>query len=156
VIRRARSEDGAAVARLFRRSFGTLDFLPRLHTPEQDRAHFERVIDEQEVWLWEEDGAVLGFAALDDAMLNYLYVEPETHGRGIGSALVARAQERRPNGFRLWVFQRNENARRFYERRGMRLVELTNGSGNEEGEPDALYEWRVPAVSERRAAARRA
>jgi hypothetical protein len=47
----------------------------------------------------------------------------------------------RPEGFRLWVFQANESARRFYEQRACRLVELGDGSGNEEGLPDALYEW---------------
>jgi hypothetical protein len=26
-------------------------------------------------------------------------------------------------------------------RRGFRLVEMTDGRGNEEREPDALYEW---------------
>jgi putative acetyltransferase len=31
---------------------------------------------------------------------------------------------------------------RFYSRRGFHLVELSNGSGNEEREPDALYQWR--------------
>ncbi len=51
------------------------------------------------------------------------------------------AKRRRPEGFRLWVFQKNEGARRFYERHGFRLVELTDGSRNEEREPDALYEW---------------
>jgi hypothetical protein len=39
------------------------------------------------------------------------------------------------------VFQRNLSARRFYERRGFRLVELRDGSSNEEGEPDAVYQW---------------
>ena len=52
-----------------------------------------------------------------------------------------RAKERRPSGFRLWVFQRNVGAREFYEQHGFPLVELTDGSGNEEREPDALYEW---------------
>ena len=45
---------------------------------------------------------------------------------------------------RLWTFQRNQRARRFYERRGFRLVLLTDGADNEEKEPDALYEWRRP------------
>jgi hypothetical protein len=40
------------------------------------------------------------------------------------------------------VFQRNAAARRFYEARGLELVALGDGSENEEGEPDALYEWR--------------
>jgi hypothetical protein len=52
-----------------------------------------------------------------------------------------KTKERRPAGFTLWVFQQNERARRFYEARGLTLVKLTDGSGNEERTPDALYEW---------------
>ncbi len=156
MIRRASIEDAERIATLFRRSFGTLDFLPTLHTADEDRAFIARVVTKQEVWVWEADDRVLGFIALEERMLNHIYVEPAMHGRGIGSALFAHAQARRPEGFRFWVFQRNENARRFYDRRGARVVELTDGSGNEEREPDALYEWRGPLVSERRAAARRA
>ena len=57
------------------------------------------------------------------------------------AALLRAARELAPDGFRLWVFQRNTQARDFYEHRGMRVVELTDGSRNEEHEPDALYEW---------------
>ncbi|HEX5262508.1 MAG TPA: hypothetical protein VFW13_03220, partial [Phenylobacterium sp.] len=46
----------------------------------------------------------------------------------------------------LWTFQQNTRARKFYEDRGFRLVKLTDGLGNEERTPDALYEWR-PHVS---------
>jgi putative acetyltransferase len=141
-MRRARLADAAAIAVLFRRSFGTLMFLPTLHTPEEDREHFRRVVAEQEVWVAERNGRMLGFAALDGDTLSYLYVEPAAEGYGIGSALLERAKERRPNGFRFWVFQQNERARRFYEERGCRPLQLTDGSGNEEREPDSLYEWR--------------
>ena len=48
----------------------------------------------------------------------------------------------RRSHLRLWVFQKNTPAIRFYTRRGFGRVELTNGSGNEVHEPDALYEWR--------------
>ena len=65
----------------------------------------------------------------------------ELHGQGAGSLLFDRVKELSPEGFRLWVFQRNTQARAFYEHRGMRVVELTDGSRNEEREPDALYEW---------------
>ena len=41
----------------------------------------------------------------------------------------------------LWTFQANVQARRFYEHRGFRLVELTDGSANEEETPDARYRW---------------
>ena len=130
-----------AIAALFRRSFGTLTFLPTLHTPEEDRAYFRGVVADSEVWVWEEDGRVLGFAALTADELTHIYVEPDAHGHGIGGALIDRAKERRPGGFRLWVFQQNANARRFYERRGFDLVRETDGSGNEERTPDALYAW---------------
>jgi GNAT superfamily N-acetyltransferase len=75
-------------------------------------------------------------------VLEALYVDPDLHGRGIGTALFEQAKRRRPGGLRLWVFQANFGARRFYERHGCRLETLTDGAANEEREPDALYEWR--------------
>jgi GNAT superfamily N-acetyltransferase len=137
-----------AIAELFERSFATLDFLPMLHTLDEHRLHFARVLAEQEVWLWEEDGRVLGFAAVSDAdELSYLYLEPDERRRGIGSALFDHVKTRRPDGFWFWVFQQNEPARRFYERHGARCVELTDGAGNEERTPDARYVWSPPDQS---------
>ena len=46
-----------------------------------------------------------------------------------------------PERLELWVFQKNDGARRFYERHGFRLVRLTDGADNMEREPDALYAW---------------
>jgi ribosomal protein S18 acetylase RimI-like enzyme len=142
MIRRRRPGDVDAIAEVYEHSFGTLSFLPTLHTPEEHRAWFGRVVDEREVWVWEEGGAIVGFMVLGDATLDYLYVAPERTGRGIGSALLDHAKERRPGGFSLWTFQQNEGARRFYERHGLRVIRLTDGEGNEEKTPDALYEWR--------------
>jgi hypothetical protein len=41
----------------------------------------------------------------------------------------------------VWAFQRNENALHFYESQGFRLIEATDGGGNEEREPDMLLTW---------------
>jgi ribosomal protein S18 acetylase RimI-like enzyme len=53
-----------------------------------------------------------------------LHVAPERHGQGVGRALFAEALElARGAGARtlsLWVVESNANARRFYERQGMR------------------------------------
>ena len=81
-------------------------------------------------------------------MLAQLYILPGEQGRGIGSALLAKAMARRPAGMRLYAFQRNTRARGFYERRGFVAVEFGDGSGNEEGEPDVLYQW-TPASARR-------
>jgi GNAT superfamily N-acetyltransferase len=143
VIRRAGPGDGDAVAAVFVASFTTLTFLPRLHTDDELRTFIRDVVlPEQEVWVAADDGDIVGFVAMTDERLEHLYVDPRAQKRGIGSALLAQAKLRRPGGFTFWVFQANEVACRFYEARGCWLVKLTDGSGNEERTPDALYRWR--------------
>ncbi len=122
-----------------------MPWLAVLHSDAETTRFFGDACRKQEVWVAEADGRVVGFAAIGDGMLDHLYVHPEHQGRGVGSALFRRATESCPRGFRFWVFQRNEVARAFYERRGAHAVELTDGAANEEREPDALYEWRPGA-----------
>jgi GNAT superfamily N-acetyltransferase len=143
LLRPAGPTDAPEVAEVFLASQSeAMPYLPDLHTDDETRGWIRDVVlAEYEVVVAEADGRLAGFAALDVDMLGHLYVHPDLQGKGIGDALLARAKGLRPNGFRLWVFQRNTNARRFYERRGLQLVELTDGEGNEEREPDALYEW---------------
>ena len=142
MIRRATADDVAAIAPVFTRSFGTLEFLPRLHTPEEDRAFLAGVVAQQEVWVAEDDSGVVGFIALEGNLGTLFYVEPEAQQRGVGSALFDHVCGERPDGFTFWVFQSNDRARRFYERRGCVAVEFTDGAGNEEKTPDVRYEWR--------------
>ena len=144
LVRPARADDTEAIADVYVASYGSLTFLPTLHSEDEIRAWIRTfVAPRHENWVAEDSsGTVVGFAALSPDMLMWMYVRPDGQNRGVGTALLAKARERRPDGFRLWTFQRNEGARRFYERHGCRLVELTDGGGNEEREPDALYEWR--------------
>ena len=123
-----------------------MDYLP----PVPDEAAepiASRIREHEEVWLAEEEGRLLGFLGIEAstnlgaAVLEKLYVERTDQNRGIGTALLERAKELRPDGLYLWVFQKNDSARRLYERRGFRLVRLTDGSENMEHEPDALYFW---------------
>jgi ribosomal protein S18 acetylase RimI-like enzyme len=143
LIRAGTLGDADEVARVFTASFRTLRFLPRLHTPEEDRAFIaEVVLRKHDVRVAEDDGAIVGFLAMAHGdMVEHLYVQPERRREGIGTALLNEAKRRMPAGFRLWVFQENEAARRFYEKHDLRLVEFTDGDGNEEKTPDALYEW---------------
>ena len=50
-------------------------------------------------------------------------------------------------GLTLWTFQRNAQARRFYEAHGFVASEFTDCSHNEEREPDMLYAWSLNASS---------
>jgi GNAT superfamily N-acetyltransferase len=131
-----------AVARVHRIAFDDrLPWLAGLHTPEEDRWFYrERVFVFCEVWGGSEDNAVIGFIAFREDWIDQFYVLPAGQGRGLGSALLTVAKTAFPR-LQLWMFQRNHAARRFYERRGFVLAEETDGSRNEEREPDARYVW---------------
>lgn len=72
--------------------------------------------------------------------LTQMYLEPEHANRGIGTKLLAHALAENPRPFRLYTFQQNLGARRFYERQGFVPIAFTDGTGNEEKCPDVLYE----------------
>jgi GNAT superfamily N-acetyltransferase len=145
VVRRAETRDAAAAAEVFtgaRRSAGA-SLPPPVHTPEEDRGFVRDVlIGERETWLAEVDGRVVAVMTLDGDRLDQLYVAGAHTGRGVGSALVAHAKSRLPDGMKLWVFESNTPARRFYARHGFVEVERTDGAGNEERAPDVRMEWR--------------
>lgn len=56
-------------------------------------ADYSRFLAHRGCWVWEEDGLIRGFSALDfeRRSLWALFVAPEAQGRGIGRALLARA-----------------------------------------------------------------
>jgi GNAT superfamily N-acetyltransferase len=141
-LRRGELEDVGTVARMMRSTYDRMDYIPRMHTPEEDLAYIGGLFGEREIWVAENDAGVVGFAILSADELMQMHVDPDEQNAGIGSALLARAKERRPAGFTLWTFQRNVGARRFYERHGLEVVRLTDGDGNEEREPDVQYAWR--------------
>lgn len=143
-LRRGRAEDAAVLASIHVRSRTTaMPWITLVHDEAETRDWMEQhVLAHQHVLVAERDGAVVGFAAVHDDWLEQLYLEPEAIGTGVGRALLEAAQALRPDGLSLWVFTGNLRARRFYERAGFELVEQTDGSGNEEREPDCRYVWR--------------
>jgi GNAT superfamily N-acetyltransferase len=141
-LRRATPADGDAVAAVFCTARAGMTYLPPLNVPEASAYFRDHVAPEQETWVALEERAVVAFATLGTDELDHLYVAPEAQGHGVGTALLDHAKALRPGGFELWVFQRNEGARRFYERHGCVLLYETDGAGNMERTPDARYAWR--------------
>ncbi len=88
----------------------------------------------------EESGVIVGVLVLDREWIDQLYIEPSRTGRGVGGVLMAIAKQQRPGGLRLWTFEANRGARRFYERHGFVATGSTGGD-NEEGAPDVRFEW---------------
>lgn len=146
ILRRAAPADAEAAAGVWLRSFAAA--LPTVVRPRSDdevRWYFREVlVPHTETWVAEPPGGgpVVGVMVLDDGELAQLYLDPDWRGRGLGDRFLALAKERCPHGLSLWTFQVNKPAHRFYERHGFEAAERTDGSGNEEREPDVRYVWR--------------
>ena len=142
ILRPATPDDAPAMARILWDCFEiSLPFLPQLHTRDEHvRYMLEVLLPNYRVWVSEADGAVAGYIAFNAGHIQHLFIHPDAQGQGIGPSLLAKAlEDGRPK--ELWTFQQNTRARRFYERRGFRPVEFTDGEGNEEKTPDVRYLW---------------
>jgi GNAT superfamily N-acetyltransferase len=123
-----------------------LPWLAGLHSPREDRDYFQtKVFEACEAWGAWRARRLEAFVAFRPGWIDHLYVRPATQSRGLGGALLDVAR-RDQSCIRLWTFQRNLAARRFYETRGFVAIEETDGARNDEREPDVLYEWRTPDV----------
>ena len=147
-IRRGGAPDARAAADLYLRAREAAlhaGSIPAgVHDDDDVRGYFaSHIVEDCELWVAEDDGALAGILVLDGDFVDHLYVEPDLTGRGIGSALLAVAKRERPDGLQLWAFQTNTGARRFYERHGFVEVRRTDGRENEERAPDVLYRYRA-------------
>ena len=153
--RRADSGDARAVADLLIRSRqAAVGTIPAAVHPDAETHEWIStvVLPEREVWLTEDaDRRALAVMVLDGSWVDQLYVDPVAQGEGIGRRLLEHAQALDTTGeLQLWTFQANDRARRFYARNGFVEVELTDGAGNEERQPDVRLVWRRSASVTRR------
>jgi GNAT superfamily N-acetyltransferase len=135
-------DDMAVIARIHRLAFfGAMPHMPVLHTSEEDLAFYSTVVfHKAEIWLIEQFGIITGFIAFRPGWVDHLYIHPSHQGRGFGSALLALAQAS-ADSLRLWTFQCNSGARRFYVKHGFQIEQQTDGANNDERQPDIIYLW---------------
>jgi GNAT superfamily N-acetyltransferase len=139
-LRAASGADTPAIAAVFLEARRAMTYLPVVHTDAEAARHFFAIVMRADVEVAERDGLLIGFAAVDHGWLEHAYVQPASQGAGVGSRLIAWAQEISPTGLDLWVFARNTRARALYLARGWRDVSSTEGD-NEEGQPDIRMHW---------------
>ncbi|KQP01148.1 GNAT family N-acetyltransferase [Leifsonia sp. Leaf264] len=150
VVRRATATDAAAIAEVWLASFtAALPTVRRAHSDDEVHGWVrDTLLPEAQVWVADDDAQIVAMMAIDSrdiadgpGELAQLYVLPDHLGRGIGGRLLAIAQNASPAGLSLWTFQVNTRARGFYVHHGFHEVELTDGAGNEEREPDVRLVW---------------
>jgi ribosomal protein S18 acetylase RimI-like enzyme len=146
-LRRAAIEDAAQVAEIYlesRKRF--LPYAPLAHSDEAIHVWVrETLIPSGGVTVAVVEQRVVGFIAVSSdhvgGWIDHLYLDPGCVSAGLGGQCVELAKAQVPSPIRLYTFQQNEGARRFYRRHGFREVQLTDGASNEEKVPDVLMEW---------------
>ncbi|WP_375261044.1 GNAT family N-acetyltransferase [Palleronia sp.] len=142
ILRPARASDAPALAAILSDWIDRTDWMPRIHTRDEDRGFLSYLIASATVTVASRAGRAIGFLARRGDEIPALYVA--SPGEGTGTLLLQHSQATRPGGFRLWTFRANTGARRFYARHGFRPLRATEGD-NEEKLPDVLLHWRAPA-----------
>jgi GNAT superfamily N-acetyltransferase len=150
-LRTATAADAPRVASLLidtRSAF--MPYAPSAHPDDELREWVKsRLLPSGGVVVAEIDGAVVAAMHTEQAdaggWITQMAVDPALVGHGIGSLLLAHALSTLRMPIRLWTFQANAGARRFYERHGFNAIEFTDGQGNEERCPDVMYEFHARA-----------
>ncbi len=149
-VRRAQSADAAAVAEVLiesRRVF--LPYVSCIHSPAQVREWvIDHLVPSGCVHVAEQDRRIVAVLAISEhdgvSWIDQLYVFPGYEAQGLGTRLLAFAHQTLRAPIRLYTFQANAGARRFYERHGYRAIGFSDGSANAERCPDVLYERSGP------------
>ena len=97
-------------------------------------AEREGLFDYPGIFVAEEDGTAVGFAACTVGELAWLYVDPDRARRGIGRRLCEYSLERFPEIRYIEALVRNKPARALYETLGFELTGTESGKmpGNED------------------------
>ncbi|ACV09324.1 GNAT family N-acetyltransferase [Jonesia denitrificans] len=136
-VRHAQHSDASAIARIhimsWRQAYSgyiSNDYLDQLDVDERENMWRDVLAMEDTTVFLAENGRVLGFASIGaakdedaepgDLQLYTMYLDPEAWGLGVAKELMHHADSLIPEGhaMTLWVFEKNDRARRFYERHG--------------------------------------
>jgi ribosomal protein S18 acetylase RimI-like enzyme len=118
-------EYGRELVQMWRDSFERAVGIHDPHTFEEQLRFVEQELVQSNsvaIVLEKGTGKVVGFLAATTDMISQLYVHVDHQSKGIGSMLVNLAKENSNGRLRLFTFECNKNAQRFYERHGFEIA----------------------------------
>ncbi len=145
-LRAATKDDVETIVQILSKSRAEyIPYAKSFHTRDEYRNWvFGNLLLTHDVVIAQFEGVDVGVLAttVDDqyAWINQLYLAPGFLGQGIGKYLLDYAFKVLPRPIRLWTFQENIRAIKFYEKNGFYSVNYTDGEGSEEKSPYVLYE----------------
>ncbi len=139
-LRAARSTDAGATGDILHRFEMDTPWMPKQHSGAEAIAFCGAMIDKGWVTVAECDGTVQAFLARNGEDVLSLFVAPGAAGKGLGPLLL-QAAKAQSKVLRLWTFQANTGAQRFYQREGFVETGRSEGADNDEKLPGILYVW---------------
>jgi len=152
-LRPATSADASRIADILVAARTTfMAYAPSAHSEAEVRAWVRNhLVPSGGVTVEDRDDEVDGLVAISNdgqyCWIDQMYVRPSHVDQGIGARLLAHVISTSALPIRLYTFQANTGARRFYEQHGFRAVQFTDGHSNEEHCPDVLYERSAPPTT---------
>ena len=140
MIRAAQPLDAGKIGSIMSEVVDKTSWMPRLYSRAQDIAFCGVMIERGWVHVV-ENTEILGFIARRDDIIHALYVRNSHHRKGVGRMLLDHAKTQSMR-LKLWVFQANDTARKFYAHAGFYEVARGNGHDNDENLPDIYLEWK--------------
>ena len=132
---------GPELVRMWRDSFEQALGIIDPHSLEEQLTHLEeQLVPNNRVRLVLTDNAtIVGALVSSPHIVSQLYVHVDYQNKGIGSMLLNLAKQDSDGSLRLFTFDRNRRAQRFYEKHGFKIVR--RGFEEKWQLEDIEYEW---------------
>jgi ribosomal protein S18 acetylase RimI-like enzyme len=148
-LRSAEKSDAADIASIYLTSRKLLSaYAPLIHSDEAIFDWIVSVLIPAGATVALRENKIIGLCVTSNhdgfAWIDQLYIDPQHLGQGTGTALLMHATQTLQAPIRLYTFQANVSASRFYERYGFVAIEFSDGAHNEECAADILYEYKSP------------
>ncbi len=119
--RTAQATDATACAQIIRDWGAETPWMASLDDLEPMAASWRDLLASKTAWVAERDGRVVGFCVREDDNITGLYIARTARRSGVGKHLLDLAKKDR-DWITVWAYELNTEARRFYQREGLREV----------------------------------
>jgi len=138
---KAIDKDAAEISQILEDWAASNRKIPLVHNVEERADYGRWLLEHTRVTMIHNSSGVVGFLALEKHIIQALYIKKDFQGFGFGQAAIKFAQKQFKE-LRLWVFQSNIGAQKFYQRLGFQIVEKSDGEDNDYRLPDIFYCWK--------------
>ncbi len=142
IIRKATSDDFSRMTKIWlQASLEAHDFVSSDFWHQNTDRMQKTFFPASENWVYCEDSQILGFMSLQKNNLTALFVEPEVHGRGIGTKLLDHAKSNHES-LSLAVYEKNGTGVNFFTRRGFAVMQSQKDPHTGQSELIMLFQRR--------------